>query len=122
MGCATMSEDSREEVRPGYDWFNSFWLVATPKLFEWFGWVVALGASQYVYEKTRSNVVLVLLLVGYSAMLLYSHTTMLRWVNISAIKAKHHREALSGLIAVAITGLAGYVAQEAISAFSKSAL
>jgi len=52
--------------------FNKFWLAATPKIFEWIGWIAALGAIGFVHAKTKSTAALILLLVGYASFFFYS--------------------------------------------------
>jgi hypothetical protein len=102
--------------------FYAFWLQATPKLFEWFGWIAALGVTQFVYAKTKSTAVLALLVVGYASLLLYTYAIFSSKIQVSAIKARHHREFVSGLIALGLTYLTNVIAQQAVGAFSRSAL
>ena len=51
--------------------FHAFWLVATPKLFEWFGWVAVLGAMSFVYSKTKTMSLFALVILGYLSLLFY---------------------------------------------------
>lgn len=60
--------------RTEHDWaaiFDRFWLTATPKLFEWFGWVLTLGAVLWVAKKTHSDVLQTVVYVMYVAVLFY---------------------------------------------------
>ena len=112
-----------EQPKPSFEKrFYAFWLVATPKLFEWFGWIAALGATQFVYAKTKSPVVFGLLLLGYFALLFYAYAIFSSRIQVSAIRTKHHREFVSGLIALGLAYLTSVLAQETVSAFSRSAL
>jgi|SRR5690606_11931785 len=112
-----------EQSKPSFERrFYAFWLVATPKLFEWFGWIAALGATQYVYAKTQSPAVFGLLILGYLALLFYAYAIFSTKIQVSAIKTKHHREFVSGLIALGLAYLTSVLAQEVVSAFSRSAL
>jgi hypothetical protein len=115
--------DATEKSKPPFETrFYQFWLVATPKLFEWFGWIAALGATQYVYAKTKSPAVFGLLILGYFALLFYAYAIFSSKIQISSIKTKHHREFVSGLIALSLAYLTSVLAQQVVSAFSRSAL
>ena len=115
--------DATEKSKPSLERrFYAFWLIATPKLFEWFGWIAALGVTQFVFAKTKSPAVLGLLILGYAALLFYAYAIFSSKIQISAIKAKHHREFVSGLIALGLAYLTNVIAQQAVSAFSRSAL
>lgn len=115
--------DTIEEEKQSFETrFYRFWHTATPKLFEWFGWIAALGATQFVYAKTKSVVVLGLLYVGYLALAFYAYGFFSSHIQVSAIKTKHNREFVSGLIALGLAYLTSVIAQQAISAFSLSAL
>jgi hypothetical protein len=70
----TVTMNAPEESKPSFERrFYGFWLIATPKLFEWFGWIAALGVTQFVYARTESFAVLALLIVGYAALLFYTY-------------------------------------------------
>lgn len=53
------------------DALDRFWLAATPKLFEWLGWVAALAALTFVQRKSHSLPLMLLLGFCYCSLLLY---------------------------------------------------
>ena len=101
---------------------HAFWLIATPKLFEWFGWIAALGAIKFVHNKTQSFAVYALLIIGYIALALYIQAFFSTKIDIACIKSKHNREFVSGLIALALGYLTSVIAGHAVEAVSQSAL
>ena len=84
--------------------------------------VAALGATQFVAVKTKSHIVYGLLVLGYMALLFYAYAIFSARIRLPLIKTKHHREFVSGMIALALAYLTSVIAQNAVSAFSLSAL
>lgn len=63
---------SRRETEAGWnDIFDKFGLQGTPLWFSWLEWILALGAFQFLYEKTHSYAVLVLIIL--SGAILWNH-------------------------------------------------
>jgi hypothetical protein len=102
--------------------FHSFWLASTPKLFEWFGWIAALGAIKFVHNKTQSLAVYLLLTCGYFVLAFYTQALFSTKISVTKIKSKHNREFVSGLLALALAYLTSVIAGHAVDAISKSAL
>lgn len=50
---------------------SRFFLRATPRLFEWFSWVLILGALSYLSESTESLAVEILLFAGWMFFIFY---------------------------------------------------
>jgi len=96
---------------------DEFMLAATPKLFEWFRWVLTVAVLTYVQRKTHSFALLVLLwcasalLVGYYFSYFYQFTFKHRF-----IRSPRAARALSLVISGALGGVTYYLVTEAIHA------
>lgn len=53
------------------DAFDRFWLAATPKLFEWLRWVLALAALSYVAKKANSTLLQSIVSLANTAVMFY---------------------------------------------------
>ena len=121
----TEHEDNQpaQEERP--DFFqrtHTFWYAATPKLFEWFGWVSVLGALKYMFDKTHSISTLALLMLGYAGLFFYFNGFFERHpVRFPFVRSASAHKLFSGLASALLALFAFLFAQQAVSAFSQLA-
>ena len=101
---------------------HSFWYIATPKLFEWFGWVAVLGALKYLFDKTHSLAVLGLLILGYASLLFYFNGFFERHpIKFPFVRSSSTHKLVSGLASALLALFAFLLAQHAVGAFSQAA-
>jgi len=50
---------------------DNFWMKATPKWFEWLGWIIILGAFTYLSKIQENMVIKVALGISYIALFFY---------------------------------------------------
>ena len=120
-----MTDQPQSDKKTRLDFFernHSFWYVATPKLFEWFGWVAVLGALKYLFDKTHSIAVLALLVLGYASLLFYFNGFFERHpVRVPFARSSATRKFVSGLASTILALFAFLLAQHAVGAFSQAA-
>jgi hypothetical protein len=122
-----MTEPSEEEKPLNGDdgWLEKnhrFWYLATPKIFEWFNWVAVLGALSYLFKKSHSPAVLVLMLLGYLSLIFYFTAFFLRHPpRIPWVRTKHNQEFISGILALLLGYAANVLVQHAVNIFSQGA-
>lgn len=81
-----------------FERFHSFWLIATPKIFEWFEWVAVLGALTYLYNTRPSIALIPLLVLGYLSLIFYFGAFFLKHrIPIPGVHSKALQDILSGL-------------------------
>jgi hypothetical protein len=124
-----MSEDQPEIEPPedshstavdvAFERFHNFWLIATPKIFEWFGWVAVLGALTFLYNKRPTLTLVPLLALGYLSLVFYFGAFFLKHrITIPGVRSKALQDILSGFLAIALGFCANRLVQLAVSAFS----
>ena len=113
----------KPKAKPGpFERNHAFWYVATPKLFEWFGWVAVLGALKYLFDKTHSIAVLGLLLIGYAGLLFYFNGFFERHpVKFPFVRSNSTHRLVSGLVSAFLALFAFLLAQHAVNVFSQAA-
>jgi len=96
------------------DAFDRFWLSATPKLFEWFRWVIALAAFGYVAKKADSTLLQTVVNLANTAVMFYyfAFFSQFQFLGLPFIKTRRSEllasVILSGGIAVLTYGLVRY--------------
>lgn len=124
-----MSEDQPEIASPeeqhstaldvALDRFHSFWLIATPKIFEWFEWVAVLGALTFLYNKHPAVALVPLLALGYLSLVLYFGAFFLKHrITIPSVHSKPLQDIPSGFLAIALGFGANRLIQLAVAVFS----
>ena len=124
-----MSEDQPEIASPeeqhttaldgAVERFHSFWLIATPKIFEWFEWVAVLGALTFLYNKHPTAALVPLLALGYLSLVFYFGAFFLKHrITIPGVHSKPLQDILSGFLAIALGFGANRLIQLAVAAFS----
>jgi hypothetical protein len=109
-------------VDVAFDRFHNFWLIATPKIFEWFEWVAVLGALTFLYNKHPAAALVPLLVLGYLSLVFYFGAFFLKYrVTIPGVHSKALQDILSGFLAIALGFGANRLVQLAVSAFSVGA-
>jgi hypothetical protein len=103
-----------------FDRFHDFWQIATPKIFEWFGWVAALGALSYINNKHPSLSLLALILLGYLSLIFYFGGFFIRHpVAIPGIRSKRAREFVWEFVAILLGYGANRLVQHAVLVLSQ---
>lgn len=79
---------------------DDFWMKATPRWFEWLGWVLILGAFAFLIELTSNAVVRIAYAFSYFALLCYlqSFFFSLDFHGLPFVKSEKIRGYLSLLI------------------------
>jgi len=104
------------------DKFHDFWYVATPKIYEWLGWLAILAAIEVVYSKNPAAPIAGLLILGYFSLLFYFGAFFLRHpLRIPGIRNRKMQYALSTLVSIGFAYAANRLAQYAVGAFAVSA-
>ena len=113
----------KTNAKPGFFERNhAFWYVATPKLFEWFGWVAVLGAIKYLFDKTHSFILLGLLILGYASLIFYFNGFFERHpIRLPFVRSSSTHKLFSGLASILIALFASLLAQHAVNVFSQAA-
>ena len=105
-----------------FDRFHDFWQIATPKIFEWFGWVAVLGALSYIHSKHPSIGLAALILLGYMSLIFYFGGFFLKHpIRIPGIRSKRHQELIWELVAILLGYGANRLVQHAVAVLSQSA-
>lgn len=103
---------------PRTDRFHDFWYKATPKIFDWLGWLGILAAVEVVYRKNPEWPVLALLILGYLSLIFYFGAFFLRHpITIPGVRNRQVQWLLSNILAIALTYIVNRIAQYAVSAF-----
>ena len=103
---------------------DNFFLKATPKVYEWLGWVITLAALTYVQHKTNSTYISVIVVITYILTYFYYIAYFYQFLFIGLPFLKKSKLALfasyvfSSLLAV-ITWL---IVREAVNAVTMSQL
>src|SRR6266702_249654 len=86
---------------------DRFWLEATPKLFEWFRWVISLAALTYVAKKADNHVLQSLVGCANFAVLAYyfAYFSQFELRGLPFIKSRRVELLLSVLVSCAIAYL-----------------
>jgi hypothetical protein len=103
--------DARKTEHEWQKTLDKFWLSATPKWFEWLGWVLIIGAVTFVAKKTDNVVVVVVNVLSYSFFLMYfqSFFFQFEFINIPFLK-KHPRVSRAvTLLVSAVLGTSVYL-------------
>ena len=104
------------------DKFHDFWYAATPKIYEWLGWLAILAAIQVVYVKKPAAPIAALLAVGYLSIFFYFGAFFMRHpLRIPWIKGPRTQYMLSVLLSAGSAYAVNRLAQYAVSAFAVSA-
>ncbi|CAH2030629.1 protein of unknown function [Trichlorobacter ammonificans] len=95
-----------------YEWicsWDTFWLNATPRIFDWLRWAITLAAIQFVATKTHSVVAYTLLAISFMAMFNYyiAFFWQIKFIGFSWPKTSNGQRILSGAISCVI-GYATY--------------
>ena len=79
---------------------DDFWMKATPRWFEWLGWVLILGAFAFLIELTSNAVVRIAYDLSYIALFFYlqSFFFSLDFHGLPFVRSEKIREYLSLLI------------------------
>jgi len=85
---------------------DSFFLAATPKVFEWMRWVIALAALGYVQRKTGSAGLAVLLVAGHALVLFYFNAYFMRF-EFRGLSVRRPRAAR--IASLSLSGLLGFL-------------
>jgi hypothetical protein len=106
------------------DWndrLHDFALIATPRLFEWLGWVAVMAALTYVWEKQKSFALVPLILLGYISMIVYFGALFRRVkLPIPFVKSQSLRRLLSDIAALLLAFATNLLVQQAIAAVAHS--
>ena len=86
---------------------DQFWLEATPKLFEWFRWVIALAALTYVAERANDQILRSLVGASNFAVLAYyfAYFSRFKLRGLPFIKSRRAELVLSVLVSFTIAYL-----------------
>ncbi len=87
--------------------FDRFWLAATPKWFEWMGWILVLAVLGFVAEEAGTVLLWLVYAVSYAAVVFYFQGFFysVRFDGFPLIKSERSRRAISLLISIALTFL-----------------
>lgn len=98
---------------------DTFFLAATPKLFEWLRWVITLSALTYVQHKTKFPAVSVLLGVTYFLTVSYfiAFFYQFRFRGFPLLKSPRVALFTSLLLSGLLGGVTFLLVNEAVSAF-----
>lgn len=106
-----------------YDWIktsDTFWLMATPKIFEWLSWTIMLAAVSYASEYSNSAVLSVIRNTSYIALFLYyqSFFYQFRFTGIWFFKSKssHTQRGVSLFISLILSLATFYIVALSVSA------
>lgn len=101
---------------------DKFWLAFTPKLFEWIGWVAALAGVKYIYAKSSSFIIgmLVLLCTLGMIMYFYAYFSRIEVLGFAFLKSERKSRFLSVAMTSALAGLAIFIASVASDIFVNS--
>lgn len=96
---------------------DAFVLAATPKLFEWLGWVLTLGALRFVANKTQSIAVLVAPGITNGLLILYFYSYFYQFTfTHQALRNRRTAQAVSLALSGALGGFTWYFVTELVNA------
>ena len=88
---------------------DKFWLAATPRWFDWVGWLLILGALTFVAQKTSNMAVKIVTAISYALLFMYfqSYFYQFEFVNLPFVKrhpyfARAASLAISGLLGLGV--------------------
>ena len=107
------------------DWqaaIDKFWLAATPEIFKWLGWVVALAVLKLIDEKSGSKTVSATRGLCFVAMIFYFNAFFFQFVfvNPPIVRNPKVRWFVSLAISGGLAGLASWLAVEAMHVLSST--
>ena len=104
------------------DRFHDFWYKATPKIFEWLGWVGILAAIEVVYSKNAALPIMGLRALGYCSLLFYFTAFFQHHpVKIPGIRHTKLQYLFSFLFSVGLAYSVNRLAQYVVAAFAVAA-
>jgi len=89
------------------DAFDRFWLAATPKIFEWFRWVLALAALSYVAKKANSMLLQSVVGFANAAVMFYyfAYFSQFQFRGFPFIKSRRSELLTSVVVSVGIAAI-----------------
>jgi hypothetical protein len=103
---------------------DNFWLKATPKLFEWTGWVALLAGLDFVNAQNPSVALWILIVLCKTSLFFYFNAYFSRfdWRGIVSSKSRGVIRVISLAIAGVVTIAAQMLAQYASAAIAKGSV
>lgn len=103
------------------DRWHDFWLIATPKIFDWFQWAAVLGLLTFLYAKHPSAWLFGVLALGYLSLTFYFGGFFVRLsVQILWLKNKPGLTLLWEFVAIGLGFVTSMLIQHAVSAIARS--